>query len=258
MLLSVVALNTACIVVFSDPPRDTQLNVTTEDGHPIDRFAFVRLVESERFHAFEDPQRHNYFQPPKVTHALLFAEGRAVLREPRQTRIVSIVFIPFLGFSAQTDVFYRIYAEGYDVWRRPSESELYELALGLHQNSNEGARCDKPRTSPTRTTFTLRPAVDTPLGPEVLAMIRPGISDECAGTAGVIGDLRDVAYWNQLHAFAGKPESRAAVAYIAHYYRDRLNRVKAVDPLWRVPDGCESALKVIDELLGDVESADRP
>lgn len=230
VLCAAAALNaTGCIQHAEAPRRSLWIRAVDAEDHPVGKFVFVRMTRTEALHQVDDP--HDHWNPPEITHMLLSDAGKCTMMEPATTNVEGVLFAPKVGFKRQTEVCYRVYAKGYEVWRENS------AATPVSQLGTE---------NPATLTFTL---VKTP-GAARIERARPASSDTSAamlmppvdsgrGAAGdvqtVLDDLQDDGFWKQVEGQWESSGNRQAIRFVCEYYIERLRGFSQDNPGWGVP-----------------------
>lgn len=230
LILCVAALNaTGCIQHGEAPRRSLWIKAVDAEEHPVGKFVFVRMTRTEAIHRVDDP--HDHWNPPEVTHMLLSDAGKCTMIEPATKNVEGVLFAPKVGFKRQTEVSYRIYAKGYEVWRENS------AATPVKQMGTE---------NPATLTFTLARTPETariersrPVSSDTSAamMMPPADSGGAAGgdVQAVIGDLQDDAFWKQVEGQWESSGNRQAIRFVCEYYIERLRGFSRENPGWGVP-----------------------
>jgi len=224
------ALNAVgCIQHGEAPRRSLWIKAVDAEEHPVGKFVFVRMTRTEAIHRVDDP--HDHWNPPEITHMLLSDAGRCTMIEPATTNVEGVLFAPKVGFKRQTEVNYRVFAKGYDVWRENSAATPVKqmgtenpatLTFTLVRTSG-AARIERPR----------QPGPDTSA-----AMLMPAATPGAASGGdleAVLSDLQDDGFWKQVEGQWETSTNRQAIRFVCEYYMERLRGHSRENPGWGVP-----------------------
>lgn len=194
---------------------------------PVGKFVFMRITRSQTLHNVGDDTA-DHWKPAEVTHVLLSNVGSVSLIEPAQWSQAEVLVAPSMGLGRASEIQYRIYAKGFEVWRR-SGDRTPVTQVG-EQN-------------PATLTFTLMAENDAisnaqPPAASALPGAEPAPASNLITSSGaveIIDDLRDDNLWRQIEIMWETAGNRRAIRYLCEYYTDRAAAIARENPGWQVP-----------------------
>lgn len=219
---------TGCVQYAEAPRRSMRVKSVNTHEQPVGKFVFMRTTRSESVHSLGGTN-NEHWQPAEVTHLLLSNVGSVSLIEPAQWSKADVLVAPSMGLGRTTEIQYRIYAKGFEVWRRRDER------TPVNQVGEE---------NPATLTFTLiaesdsltagqAPAASELPGGEPVAAANTPI--ESSGAAEIISDLRDDNLWRQIEVMWETAGNRHAIRFVCEYYQDRARAMTQENPGWQMP-----------------------
>lgn len=213
-----------------------------EHEQPVGKFVFMRLTRSESVHAIGG-SAGDHWQPSQVTHLLLSNVGSVSLIEPSQWNKADVLVAPSMGIGRGSEIQYRIYAKGYEVWRR--QGDRTPVAQVGEEN-------------PATLTFTLAreddslaslaaPAAAALPGTEMMAA--DNSLGAASGAAEIISDLRDDNLWSQIETMWETAGNRRSIRFVCEYYQERTAAIERANPKWQLPTDIRDRLTWMRKLV---------
>ncbi len=231
-----------CIQYSEAPRRSMLVKSVNLREQPVGKFVFMRTTRSQSVHSVGDPNPENW-RPPEISHLLLSNVGSVSLIEPAQWNKADVLVAPAVGLGRETEIQYRIYAKGFEVWRRKTEQ------TPVTQVGTE---------NPATLTFTLVAESDSFSENQPPAAAAIPASDlaaptntpiEWSGAAEIIVDLRDDNLWRQIEEMWETAGNRRAIRFISEYYQDRASAMARDNPGWQIPSDVKERLAWLRRLV---------
>jgi hypothetical protein len=222
------AASGGCVQRTESPRRSLRVHAVGPDDRPAGKFVFVRLTRSESMHSVRDP--HDHWNEPQITHLQLSNAGSCSMIEPATPQVESFMLASSVGYKRQTEIAYRIFARGFEVWRQASD------ATPVRQLGSE---------NPATLTFVLQPTGGrpaprrtSPAAPDAGAaylLPPPGSAAPAGDDEIILEDLRDANFWKQVETLWEISANRPAIRFVCDYYLDRLREFAQNNPRSAVP-----------------------